>query len=118
MCALISLYSSNVYVRYLLRLLTKLMDVFGFRVYAIWVPTHTNWIEDGVGRLLEVLAARTQDELVAAAAPFYARLMSDHRMLSVEPLKAFLRGNLAPMAVLCDAVEAERANAASEMSRQ
>ncbi len=83
-------------------------------MYAIWVPTHTNWIEGVVGRLLEVLAASTQDELVAAAAPFYARLMSDHRMLSVEPLKTFLRGDLAPMAVLCNAAEAERERSAFE----
>ncbi len=40
--------------------------------------------------------------------------MSDRRMLSVEPLKAVLRGNLAPMAVLCDAVEAERERSAFE----
>ena len=100
-CAINSRSSSSPYVRYLLRVLGALGDVFDFRYYAVFIWTHNNWIEDGAGRMSEMLAARNDFELQAAGRQWYGPIFGpDHQLLSVETLKAFVRGGSDPLEAL------------------
>ena len=91
-CAINSQSSTNPYVRYQLRILASLGDVFGFRYHATFIGTGANWLEDKAGRQEKMLAARNDDELQAAARSWYGPIFGpEHRMLSVEPLKDFVQ---------------------------
>ena len=66
-CAINSKTSGNPYVRYLLRILAALADVFNFRYHVVYIWTKNNKVEDGAGRNANMLAAKTDAELQAAA---------------------------------------------------